>query len=90
VKLGGFMPWRVAADTEFRQRLYKIRPDHRCLPPLWKELGEHKNQLTKQKQTGFGSEMREKHLAYIEDKRRDRVVKIRAVKHKEEVVIKKS
>jgi len=89
LRLGGFMPWRVAADTEFRQRIYKIRPDHKCLPPLWKR-GQHKNQLTKQKETGFGSEMRRKHTQYIKDTFRSNSIKIRAVKHTQEVVIKKT
>lgn len=85
-KLGGFMPWRCAADTEFRQRLYKVRPDHKALPQMY-TIREHPGQLTKQKATKFGSKQRAEHQKYITDTEFSKKVKIRAVRHDQEVKI---
>lgn len=74
-KLGGYMPWRIAADTEFSRRLKKIEPNFKRLKQLFFRR-EHENQLTKSKETGLGSELRQKYIDYISKVNKNDVIYI--------------
>jgi len=57
-KLNGFEAWRCAADTDFIVRLMNIKPKYGYTNKISFFRRVHKNGLTKNKETGFGSELR--------------------------------
>lgn len=79
-RLGGYMPWRVAADTEFRQRLKKTEPKFRQIKQLFSRR-IHDDQLTRRSDTGMNSKERAEHIKYIEQTKRDRPIRINRVTH---------
>jgi len=63
--VGGFMPWRCAADTEFLKRLPAAEIGHRCGQEILMRRRVHDNQLTVKADTGFGSELRACYMKQI-------------------------
>jgi glycosyltransferase involved in cell wall biosynthesis len=66
LEIGGFMPWRCAADTEFikrleRAKINKVTPKDRIL--MHRRV--HENQITQKPDTGFGSVMRAGYMRLI-------------------------
>jgi GT2 family glycosyltransferase len=77
-KLGGYKDWRIAADTEFRSRFIKIYPQYRGLQQLFFRR-VHNDSLTQSKTTGYGSELRNKYVNFIEDNKNNKEVFIEKV-----------
>lgn len=64
-RTGGFMPWRVAADSEHLSRIRRFHPNVPTCEYLY-TYRKHPGQLTAKADTGFGSEIRNKHLHAIQ------------------------
>jgi glycosyltransferase involved in cell wall biosynthesis len=66
--MGGFMPWRCAADTEFMARLPMARIK-KVFPPgqILMRRRAHENQLTQRPDSGFGSTLRAGYMRQINE-----------------------
>ncbi|MFA5759756.1 MAG: glycosyltransferase family A protein [Clostridia bacterium] len=66
ISIGGFLPWRCAADTEFRSRVRRnfSSPEIVINDTMFKYRA-HNNSLTMKEETGFNSEIREKYATQI-------------------------
>ena len=73
--LGGYMPWRMAADTEFRQRLKRFIKNYKQLPSMFK-YRQHQNNITKSQEYGLKSKLRKEYINYIESTKYDSTIYI--------------
>ncbi len=64
-ELNGFYPWRVAADTEFTYRLERKGYKEEKMKQAGFYRRIHDNNLTKSKETGHGSALRNKYIQEI-------------------------
>jgi glycosyltransferase involved in cell wall biosynthesis len=58
LKMNGFEPWRVSADSEFIKRLHKHTTKTHNLDTLGFYYRQHPNSLTKRRDTGMTSKLR--------------------------------
>ena len=65
LRLGGFMPWVCAADTEFLQRLYTAGIPKIFLNEVLMHRRVHDKQITAKSDTGFGSTLRAGYIRQI-------------------------
>jgi len=86
-KLGGYMPWRMAADTEFSQRLRRLVPNYTRLQQLF-TYRQHKNNITKSKEYGLNSIKREEYRNYIINTQNDSTTYIEPVINSEYEILK--
>lgn len=67
-EFGGFQAWRCAGDTEIIDRMKRAKVELHRYPPLFNRR-YHKDQITKSKEYGHGSEIREQYKKIIASKR---------------------
>lgn len=80
MEMGGFQPWRCAADTEFLKRLSYARVKYRCIADkILMHRRVHKNQITVKSDTGFGSQLRAEYMQQIKKNQKNRLAKIELV-----------
>lgn len=65
LRMGGFMPWQCAADTEFLQRLGIAQVPKIFLDEVVMHRRVHDKQLTTKPDTGFGSTLRGGYIRQI-------------------------
>jgi hypothetical protein len=65
LRIGGFMPWKCAADTEFFNRLPVAQITRLICEKILMRRRTHENQVTVKGDTGFKSELRACYMAQI-------------------------
>ncbi len=77
LRIGGFMPWRCASDTELLNRLVTAGISRLCFKEKFlMRRRVHENQITVKPDTGFGSELRACYMSQIKQIKRLRIVNI--------------
>lgn len=65
--VGGFQPWRCAADAEFLSRAGAMGADHIFVPEPLLVYRLHDGQLTASTETGMGSDLRKNYLQLVRE-----------------------